>query len=421
MKILYRCLLVASLAFSAMSVQARPAIDASFDSSTYKSIDLNRQCRAQYSRFSYAIRTGDHAYDWRCNVNGAERNIDTTSACKAQWGSTYRPVLLGGHAYDWACTNWSGTTNKVIPVVVIASEYFHNISAIEDAVQTAARVTQNTQDWFKDEMNSGKTFKTVRPIVKLSLEPTSHWHDLSCLSGRPAPFNDRPSICADRTSPQARFDFFFEGRNEVSYLFDNKSSNTDIVVPVFIYTGNNSDAVRLGAASTRDTANKIAFSVQPPNVAACNLGDFWCGIYALGHETGHNFGLIHTDDLDPRPDNSTRSIMQTGGNKTTDMFLADAEQSALDSSSFFFSNLQARTFTNPMFNGYRLGYTNTNSAIRYASATEFCKSMGYRGWGGSPPSYANVGGSAYTYYQNNRWNVSGSYPVYATTRVHCIP
>jgi hypothetical protein len=292
-------------------------------------MDLAGYCRS-FGQNYYAQNTSDHAYGWECTDNLNTFGIDTGAVCRSQWGSNYKAVLKGNYKYDWSCTGWSDANHKVVPVVIVSSEYFYNVDEVNAGIQAYAARMLKTRSWYSNHMYSGKTFSLVKPVVHLSLKNNSVWRNLSCLTADPS---DRPAECPDHKAPADRGKLFYAMVNEVKYLFNNKKTKTDIIAPIFIYTGTDSEPFWLGAASL--TVDDVKYDALPPNIGACSVNDEYCGVYAIGHEMGHSMGLGHTCDLDTVPTGICGySIMENPSNNFEQAILFPEEQEVLERSPF---------------------------------------------------------------------------------------
>jgi len=309
---------------------AAPNLDSyGFTDEVFKLMDLNAYCGSTYGEEFSVTRDGDHAYDWQCTDGDVNYGISSGELCITQWGEDFRPVLLGNHSYDWACTDWSESNNQIVPVIIIASEFFRDIDTVNNAIEVFSDRMKITQDWYAEHMESGKTFTITKPVVRLSLTSSAIWHEYSCLT---ASSEGRPEVCTDKTTPFDRGLLFSKMIDEVSYLFDNKNEETNIVSPVFVYT---KDGGLFGLGAAANFINDVEFNAQPPSIGACDFNDAECGIYAIGHEIGHNFDLGHSCNLEPVASNCYFSIMENPSNFFSKAILLDQEQEVLDSSSFF--------------------------------------------------------------------------------------
>lgn len=318
---------------SSVIAQASPNLSKSdFNYNVYKPMDLTRECRSKYGSSFNAVSSGDHAYNWGCSNGIATYGINAGAVCRAQWGSQYKAVLNGNHKYDWSCTNWDEANYHVVPVVIMASEFFFDVNATNEGISTVANIAKNTRDWYGENMALGKTFSLARPVVHLSLKGRDAWHDYSCLTAQP---NERVGQgCTDLASAADRGKLFWEMVNEVKYLFNNKSESSNLVASIFVYTGGASSApFWFGAAALG--VDGVEYNVQPPSSVACVSEDEDCGVYALGHEAGHNFGLGHACDGDNAPANCGLSIMQNPSLIFDRAILLQSEQDFLDNSLYF--------------------------------------------------------------------------------------
>ncbi|WP_338164324.1 M12 family metallo-peptidase [Vibrio sp. 10N] len=314
----------ALLVFSG-STLAQPNLSWEFSSAPYKKPDFQRYCQQQYGWDAIARKSGEHVYNWQCAQGVNHYPMNVAAACRDQFGADHSPVTLGASAEDWRCTSWQEASNKVVPVIIVSANYFYNTTASDNAINAVAAVVQKVKAHYKAQMSSGKTFSLVEPIVALSLKSNQTWHDSSCLT---SPAEHRNAECSSSLPATAdRGRLFWDAVNEVKAQFANKNEQTDLVAPIFIFTGNEGEVFGLGAAALEWEG--VKYNVQPPSVAVCDVNDSQCGLYAVGHEIGHNFGLRHTCDVQPNLARCHESLMQTG------RILMPFEQEILNKSAFF--------------------------------------------------------------------------------------
>jgi hypothetical protein len=311
-----------------------PALPPSgFVSDPLRSPDFGLYCHEHHG--SEATVRSDLFFDQVfCDQPGADTRVNPARACSEQFGTDAVAVLVGIRAGDWKCARWADAIHDVIPVLLVPSDLAHNLAQVDAGLANVARVLSNVRRWYREQMGS-KTFRLLQPLVKIARQPASEWNRLSCVTVRP---QDRPAYCPTTSEPEDRYILFDTAWQEVSPWFPDVSR--EIIVPVFTFSGIDSERFWYGAAAA-GYEHGLAWNVQAPEVASCDEDQPYCGMYALGHETGHNFGLPHTCDRSPQPPDCGRSIMQTG--QPPQANLAQAEKQALAVSPWFFDQASACT------------------------------------------------------------------------------
>jgi hypothetical protein len=107
---------------------------ATFVDTFYKAIDLNAAVKAQYGSTATAVQTGQHLYNWAAQVNGQNQPLDLNLAVSTQYGTGYRLVHTGVHAYDWAAVRFTDLDLHVLPVLLIASDKFYDITGVQTGI-----------------------------------------------------------------------------------------------------------------------------------------------------------------------------------------------------------------------------------------------------------------------------------------------
>lgn len=296
-------------------------------------LNIDGYCKTNYGAGFTAVSTGQHAYNWVCqDSSGTKKSLNMQTACQQQVHSTAVAVLTGGGVSDWKCAKWSEFNNQIVPIVVIASDFTYDLNSIKTAVANTAKVVNDVRNWYGTRTIGNMTFTTSQPLVVFSPNDATFWNNLSCQT---ADIAERPNGCGNQ-QPKDRYILLRTAKSLVTPLFSSVIGKT-LDVPIFVYTGANSNTPKFGAGGDVYNAANGAFiyyNVQPPTVAACDINVPYCGAYALGHEMGHNFTNVgHTcDDRNPKPDNCANSIMQTGN--PPNAILVAEEQPAFQQSPF---------------------------------------------------------------------------------------
>lgn len=290
---------------------------------------LDQYCQEKYTIVDgvTAYRSTDNNYDWNCQTGTdvLEANISIASVCRELFDKDV--VLLGGSGDEYACVDWSNAEFTIVPVLIIASDYVSNEQRISEALGSVEASIERVRHWYRRKMSSGRTFRATQPIIHLSTRSAFSWNELSCLTGSPS---ERNAECVDKTSPADRFGYFYAGQVEAASTSLGPNPR-NIIVPVMIYTGPDSEEFGLGAAAAG------AFSVNPPSVSVCPVSSDDCALYSIGHEMGHSFSLGHTCDVLSPPECYT-SIMQLGLPTILEAILFEFEQDVLNESPFFQQN-----------------------------------------------------------------------------------
>lgn len=286
---------------------------------------LNAYCQDKYGGDAFALQGGGN-FDWNCEDDGSvlENNVPISDVCEYQWGPGHDEALLGGTADDWACVDWDDAQYMIVPVIVVAGDIVSDSEDIARSITSVTAVVERVRAWYKRKMDSGRTFHALQPILRLSTESSDYWNDLSCLTGSPS---DRAEQCVDQESPSDRFGYFYEVQAEAQATSLGPAPR-NIVAPVFVYTGPDSAPFGLGAAAAGP------FSVNPPSVAVCPEYSDTCGLYSVGHEMGHSFGLGHSCEIVAEP-RCYLGMMQNPGDDILDAVLFGKEQKVLDDSPYF--------------------------------------------------------------------------------------
>lgn len=296
---------------------------------------LNKFCQSKYGGAGLAVPDVD-GVDWYCRVTDdvldedALYVISIAHVCQDEYGSNYGEVLLGGNSNHWACVDWfdDDASYIVVPVLIIADDHTSNSNGIDDAISSVKAAMERVQSWYRRKMKPAKTFRLSQPIVTMSDKSAEDWNELSCLT---ASSNDRPEQCKDTSSDSDRFGYYYEAQAEATKTSLPRWPKKQLVV-IFVYTGSDSSPFWLGAAAAGP------YSANPPNIAVCPADSDTCGLYSIGHELGHSFGLKHSCEIVQKP-KCYRGIMQNPGDDgVLDSVLFRKEQEVLDLSPYFVQN-----------------------------------------------------------------------------------
>ena len=293
---------------------------------------LNKFCRSKYGSTGLAVPDED-GVDWYCRVTDDVLDEDALYAisiddvCQDNFGSNYGAVLLGGDSSHWACVDWSGDDASyiVVPVLIISDEYTSDSNRIDDAISSVKAAMERVQYWYWRKMKSAKTFRLSQPIVTMSDKSAEDWNELSCLTASP---EDRPEQCKDSSSDNDRFGYYYEAQAEAMKTSLPRWPNKQLVV-IFVYSGPDSGLFWLGAAAAGP------YSANPPNIAVCPVDSDNCGLYSIGHELGHSFGLKHSCEIVQKPKCYGGIMQNPGDDGVLGSVLFRKEQEVLEVSPYF--------------------------------------------------------------------------------------
>jgi hypothetical protein len=292
---------------------------------------LNKYCESEYGITGLAVPSD--GIDWYCSVTDdvldedALYAISIADVCSSRFGSSYGDVLLGASFDAWACVDWNDDDASYIavPVLVVADDYTTDSDNIDDAISSVTAAMERVRSWYRRKMRSGKTFRLSRPILKMPDKSAQEWNELSCLTASP---DDRPEECIDKSSENDRFGYLHEARAEAMQTSLPQWPSKQLVI-IFVYSGPDSAPFWLGAAAVGP------YSANPPNIAVCPEDSDTCGLYSIGHEIGHSFGLVHSCEIIKEP-KCYEGIMQNPGDAgVLDSILFRKEQEVLDASPYF--------------------------------------------------------------------------------------
>ncbi|PYP54990.1 MAG: hypothetical protein DMD44_16130 [Gemmatimonadetes bacterium] len=174
-----------------------------FDASQYFAISVDLAAQQQYCRTFPSVRctnvtaarVSDHLYGWRAVVNGQQFSIDMQRAVRDQFGSDYILGAVGVGIFDWRAVHWSAlVSNEVLPVMLIANDYFWNVGAVQAGLANFKSVLATTRRWYAKAMSAygglPRTFHVLQPLVVFlqSKYTAAQWNFLTTLNPYSGPF-----------------------------------------------------------------------------------------------------------------------------------------------------------------------------------------------------------------------------------------
>ena len=289
-----------------------------FESGFYKAIDFNLAAQSQYGPAAIAVQNGEHLYDWQAMVNGQAGPLDLNRAVADQYGAGYILVHTGVQANDWAAVRFADLSLYVLPVLLIASDRFYEVTGVQTGVSRLSSVMGYVQDWYAHHVAEG--FRLLKPLAISSDYTSAEWDALSDIT--------------DTGGDKHRADLYNAAVQEYEQRLPVAGASLRVVlVP---YPGE-SAAKWLGAAGIGSyaVAPQRASSVSCPAFSPTGTLTAECAdaIYAVGHEMGHTWGLDHTCDVYKKVANCRKSLM--AGAKPPAAILISQEVTALRASPFF--------------------------------------------------------------------------------------
>jgi len=274
-----------------LTLLARPArAQTGFESQHYERLDLRQVVRLQYGPLASLVAVGEHLYDWRARIWGIYLPLDLQLAVTAQYGHGWTLASVGVHRDDWRAVRFARLIDVVLPVMLIASDRFYDVSGVRTGLSRFQSVLTADQNWYR--LRAGSTFRLLQPLVLPTSRGAKAWINLS-------------NSTAD---PLHRYDLLNAGVE--SYRACLPIPGDALRAVVSPYVGHAPD-VWLGAAAGYHMA------VVPPRATSLicpPIGPFdeRCAdaTYAVGHELGHAFGLRHSCDDYPLESQCSNSIMQ---------------------------------------------------------------------------------------------------------------
>ena len=334
-----------------------PVTFSPFDASQYFPIDVQRAAQQQWGLSATVTSVANHLYGWRAVVNGQQYSIDMRRAVRDQYGADYVLGAVGVGLHDWVAVHWSALPAKVLPVMVIASDYFYNVSAVQTGLSNLQSVLLTTDAWYRAAYSTaissfpnppqpGKTFNLLKPLVVFD-----YWS------------NESSSYTAAQwialgANPSA---LVSDASYEYSRVYPPHSlggpTGTAVRVLLAVYAGNGLTVPIGGGGGVSNGlygANGLppytalsGLAIVPPAVSglSCSWGTGGDGLlydipcaratWLTGHELGYTFGLQNCDP-GGGPYDCLDSIMGAGYPLPPATVLTLAQVSTLSGSGFFF-------------------------------------------------------------------------------------
>ncbi len=284
-----------------------------FEAQYYRPLDLERAAREQYGPTATVLSTGEHLYDWKARVGRELKGLDLKRAVADQYGAGFSLVMTGVHRFDWKAFRLAGPDSVVLPVMLVSSDRFFDVSGVARAVSRFRSVLGRVQGWYNGRVDGRLRF--LQPLVLPTSLTADQWNDLSAMTAEEA----------------TRYVLLDSSIDAYEAQLPAPGGNLKIVLS--IYSGDSAD-LWLGAASTG------RYAMAPPRATSLDCPaagplDPMCAdaAYAIGHELGHTFGLGHTCDEFPGHPDCSRSIMQVG--RPPEAILLQREVCILLESPFF--------------------------------------------------------------------------------------
>ena len=178
----------------------------------------------------------------------------------------------------------------------------------QDYTQAVENCATSLSQWYKDQLNNGKTFHLNEQIVEtIQSEHPATW--FSADNG-------------DVSGSDPNFYFFNNAKSDIMTLLGDSYNEDKYTYVVYI------------DAQGSTGAGYLRLCIMPQNDLLGLTGQMeediprWIG--GTGHELGHGFGLDHLDNQDPK------ALMWTGYTLYPDCYFSQEDLDILNSNSFIY-------------------------------------------------------------------------------------
>lgn len=307
--------------------------------SEFKSLNFDAYAKTKFGQSAHVICLDNHFGSWRIVQNGKQFHIDINDVALWQYGYGYRAVATGIYKDDWCAINFNLINWKIIPIVVVSDDKIHDIQGVRNACNNLISGLDLTRDWYYNQMG-GKTFNFLeRAIIIHSADTSLAWNDFAF-------YTDVPDFIKDpygNIIPNPNDAFPKEENrwlliNRLKGIVNNAFgpiNNGQKIICIAPYTGRGMAASGAGAAAVSSVVAEPPFLLEFDPKTTTNPLHRDGTIYAIGHELGHEFGLIHSCSAFPGNSLCSNSIMENPSLHFGDSILLYEEKQILNNSMFF--------------------------------------------------------------------------------------